>query len=285
LSAQNSASDDELDAAMRRLFGDERLAVQARSDAPQAIVAGARRIRRKRAVMTSVAGAAVASLLVVGGLTLGPFRAQQDVAALSSGTLETGAATSTAGGPLSSAPSTPGSTTPLAAPPLVTTSIVARGDAETPPRKPVSKSSVPPSTTMVVTTGPLLGPDGFGQLKLGMTEQDASVKDVTLVKTGTTDACAYYEISGAGVPLAITAAISNAHGLVMIMPPSAVHTPEGIGFGSTKDDVMKRYPATAVTKSGTFSPASQASTYQFGFDAKGQVEGVVLRSTNQDCAG
>lgn len=280
-----SASDDELDAELRRLFGDERLALQARADAPRAIVAGARRIRRKRAVTTAVAGAAVASLLVVGGLTLGPFRTQQDVAALSSGTLETGAATSSADGPLSSAPSPAVPTTPSTSPPLSSTSVGSRGDAETPPKKPTPKSPVPPSPPAMVTAGPLLGPDGFGQLKLGMTEQDASAKDVTLVKTSNNDACVYYEISGTGVPLATTAWISNAHGLVMIMPRGSVHTPEGIGFGSTRDDVMKRYPATVANNSGTFSPASQASTYHFGFDDKGLLDSVMLTSASQDCSG
>jgi hypothetical protein len=70
-----SALDDELDAELRRLFGDERLAVQPKSDAPQAIVAAAQRIRRRRAVLTAACGVTVAAVLVAGAVTFGPFRA------------------------------------------------------------------------------------------------------------------------------------------------------------------------------------------------------------------
>lgn len=283
-----SALDDELDAELRRLFGDERLAVPAKADAPQAVVAAARRIRRKRAVMTSVTGAAMAVLLVAGGLTLGPFRTQDDVAALSSKTLETGTASEALSGPSSSVAPSSLSTTVYAAPPpsppqAVTT---VRGNEETPPRKVVPNKPIPTSSaSKFVSAGPQLGPDGFGKLKLGMTEQAASSQGVTLLKTDSTDACAYYEITGAGVPSAVTAAISNSHGLVTIEPSSAAHTPEGIGTGSTKDEVLKKYPATVDNSSGTFSPAGKESTYQFDFDAGGQVQRVILDSVNQDCAG
>jgi hypothetical protein len=275
-----SALDDELDAELRRLFGDERLAVQAKAGAPQAIAAGARRIRRRRALLTSAAGVTMAAVVVVGGLALGPFHSRDDAAALSSKTLETASS-----GPSPSVPPSTPPTTAYPAPPLQTAHLPGRDD-ETPPRKtPSPKSSAMSVPTTLVPAGPELGPDSYGKLKLGMTEEAAAAQDLTLVKTDTTDTCVYYDITGVGIPSAVSAAMSHSLGLVMIVPGVVAHTPEGIGPGSTKDDVLKQYPATVDNGSGTFSPTGKGSTYQFDFDPKGQVQRVILNSANQDCAG
>jgi hypothetical protein len=279
-----SALDDELDAELRRLFGDERLAVQPKSDAPQAIVAGARRIRRRRAVLTAAGGVTVAAVLVASALTFGPFRAQNGVAALSSNTLQTGAASQTTSGPSTSAPS--GAPTSTVVPPPIPTGDLTGVGAETPPTKPSkSLTSTPRPRTEFVSAGPELRADGFGKLKLGMTEVEASALGITLKKTNTSGQCVFYGISGNGVPASGSVAISGTYGLVIVEPGTPAHTPEGVGKGSSKEDVLQKYPEAVSNGSGTSASAGPESTYRFDVDTANVVQAVKLYSVKQDCAG
>lgn len=280
-----SALDDELDAELRRLFGDERLAVQPKSDAPQAIVAAAQRIRRRRAVLTAAGGVTVAAVLVASALTFGPFRAQNGVAALSSNTLQTGAANQTTSGPSTSAPSTAPTSTAVVPPPIPTGNLTGVG-AETPPTKPSkSLTSTPRPSTEFVSAGPELRADGFGMLKLGMTEVEASALGITLKKTNTSGQCVFYGISGNGVPASGSVAISGTYGLVIVEPGTPAHTPEGVGKGSSKEDVLQKYPEAVSNGSGTSASAGPGSTYRFDVDAANVVQAVKLYSVKQDCAG
>jgi hypothetical protein len=277
-----SATDDELDAALRRLFGDERLAVQPKAGAPEAIVAGARRIKRRRVAVLSSSVAMVAVALVAGSLTFGSFRTQDNLAALSTGAMKTSQAQQTAA-------ATAPPDAPIATPPSsdVTSSAAPRGlppdDTRVTTTKPPAKTtSNPPKTEpKFVSTGPLLAADGFGMLKLGAPVEGSLASDVTLEPVPTSTACAGYNFSGNGVPATGFAAASNNY-VAIIVPSGAVHTAEGIGTGSTKGDVKQTYVGAVENESGFFAPAGPASVYRFTLDGD-VVQSIQLEKMNNDC--
>ncbi|MDT7724419.1 MAG: hypothetical protein QOI21_995 [Actinomycetota bacterium] len=278
-----SASDDELDAELRRLFGDERLALQPKADAPEAIVAGARRIKRRRVAMLSTSGAVVAVALVAGSLTFGPFRPQDNLVALSTGAMKTSEAQQTAAGTalpdtLSTTPPSsevkPSASAPRGLPPDDT-----RATTTQPPAK--TTSNPPKTEPKFVSTGPLLAADGFGMLKLGAPVEGSLASDVTMEPVPTSTACAGYNFSGDGVPATGFAAASNNY-VAMIVPSGEVHTAEGIGTGSTKADVKQTYVGAVENASGFTAPAGPSSIYRFTLDGD-VVQSIQLEKMNIDC--
>ncbi|MDQ7803958.1 hypothetical protein Q5425_09445 [Amycolatopsis sp. A133] len=271
-------SEDELEQRLRALFADERLDLPPPPEAGTVIVAGAQRRRRRRHVVQAVAGVAAAVVAVAGGLTMIRLHT------------EDGTAVMTADGTVSSVkppenltpgrqpePSTPGPTSTqsiqASAPPGASTSPS--------PRPPSSPS---PSTLAGVTSGPLLAADGFGKLKLGMSEADVLAQTVTLSDAQAGASCTVYKAQGSGVPAAASVVISKAGGLVVVTPDVAAHTAEGIGAGSTKDQILAAYPAAKEETGGVVAPASAAADYHFRLGDAGVVQ-TSLMSVTQDCAG
>ncbi|MET1076288.1 MAG: hypothetical protein ABWY11_26835, partial [Umezawaea sp.] len=60
----------DLDDELRRLFRDERLDIQVKPGADQAVVTGARKVRRKRMMLASAGGTFAVAALVAGGIAL-----------------------------------------------------------------------------------------------------------------------------------------------------------------------------------------------------------------------
>lgn len=69
----------DLDDELRRLFHDDRLDIQVKSGAEQAVVTGARRVRRRRVALTSVAGAFAVAAVVAGGILLSGITAPRSL--------------------------------------------------------------------------------------------------------------------------------------------------------------------------------------------------------------
>ncbi|MGW3960285.1 hypothetical protein ACWED2_10725 [Amycolatopsis sp. NPDC005003] len=272
-------SEDELEQRLRALFADERLDLPPPPDAGTVIVTGARRRRRRRHAVQAVAGVAAAAVAVAGGLTVFRVHTEDGTAAMSAP--GTGASTKppenlTQGRPPE--PSTPGPTgtqsIQASAPPGSSTS--------TPPRRPSATPA--PSTLADVTSGPLLAADGFGKLKLGMSEADVAAQKVTLSDPRAGAGCTVYKAQGAGVPVSASVVISKAAGLVVVTPDVAAHTAEGIGAGSTKDQILAAYPAAKAEAGGVVAPAGTAAEYRFRLGETGVVQ-TSLTSAAQDCAG
>ncbi|MEV7093094.1 hypothetical protein AB0M80_09610 [Amycolatopsis sp. NPDC051045] len=272
-------SEDELEQRLRALFADERLDLPPPPpDAGTVIVAGARRRRRRRHTVQAVAGVAAAVVTVAGGLTMIRLHTEDGTAVMSAD--GTGVSVKppenlTQGRPPE--PSTPG--------PTSTQSIQATAPPGASTRTPPRPSSTPsPSTLADVTSGPLLAADGFGKLKLGMSEADVAAQAVTLSDAQAGASCTVYKAQGNGVPAAASVVISKAAGLVVVTPDVAVHTAEGIGAGSTKDQVLAAYPAAKEESGDVVAPAGTTAEYRFRLGETGVVQ-TSLTSATQDCAG
>ncbi|MEV4149693.1 hypothetical protein AB0J40_38965 [Amycolatopsis sp. NPDC049691] len=271
-------SEDELEQRLRALFADERLDLPPPPDARTAIVAGARRRRRRRQGVLAAAGVAAAVVAVSGGLTMVRLHAEDGTAVMS------------ADGPSLSVkppenltagrqpdPSVPG--------PTSTQDI----HVSAPPASPTSKASRPPSAhpsskLPPVLSGPLLDPDGFGTLKLGMSETQIAAQGITLSDAQAGGSCTVYTAQGGGVPAAATVVVSKALGLTVVTPTQAAHTAEGIGAGSTKEQVLAAYPGAKEESGGVVVPVTTGADYHFRLGDAGVVQ-TSLASVNQDCAG
>ncbi len=206
-----------IDDELRRLCTDERLDLAIRPGAEQRIVAGARRIRRRRYV-AATAGAVVAVVAIGSGIAL-------------AGT----------GGPESLPPAVsttdPVPTTSAAPAPVTTTTV----------RPPAAKQEAPPSIPdrTVEDTPPstpdqhfaVIGPNSFGALTLGMPEDAALATGLVGGLVAEDGSCSRYEGTFGGSVL-----VSRLHGLVGVRVTSPVASPEGIHLGSTVADVRAAYP-------------------------------------------
>ncbi|GAA4543094.1 hypothetical protein [Amycolatopsis samaneae] len=275
-------SEDELEQRLRTLFADDRLGVMPGASAEETIVAGARRRRRRRRVVMSASGVTMAALVAVGGFTAVKIHGSQSTAALSPGSPELSTQ--------APAPSTPGSPAPAtSSPPPTPAAPPDPGPTqheETPPRATGSRAATTtpskPQTTKV-TTGPLLTASGIGALKLGMTEAQVTAQGMKLGKKTTTDACSFANVQGGGLPTTVNVTISQANGVVAVTPTAAAHTPEGIGAGSSKEDVIKSYAGASEEPDGLVAPAGQVANYHFTLTPEGDVASVNLASVYQDC--
>lgn len=271
-------SEDELEQRLRALFADERLDLPPPPDAGTVIVDGARRRRRRRHTVQAVAGVAAAVVAVSGGLTMVRLHTEDGTAVMTADGTKSSVKPPenlTQGRPPE--PSTPG--------PTSTQSI----QVSVPPGAPTSPSPRPsatssPSALAAVTSGPLLAADGFGRLKLGMSEADVTAQTVTLSDAQAGASCTVYKAQGSGVPASASVVISKAAGLVVVTPDVAAHTAEGVGAGSTKDQILTVYPAAKVEPGGVAAPASAAADYHFRLGDTGVVQ-TSLMSVTQDCAG
>ncbi len=271
-------SEEKLEQQLRALFADERLDLPPPLDATKSIVEGAQRRRRRRRSMAATTSVVAAALVVSGGLAVFKIQSQESVAVMS-------------GGPPELSVRPPDNLTPGASQPPVGSAPANTGQLDSqPPTSGIKppKSTAHPSTAekSPVTTGPLLAADGFGTLKLGMTEAEVAAQGVTLTSKQSGATCNLYDVTGGGLPAAASVAISAANGLVIVTPAAAAHTPEGIGAGSTRDDIVAAYPgATDGAGSSVVAPARSISEYHFTLDAKGVVNQTALYSTSQDCVG
>lgn len=271
-------SEDELEQRLRALFADERLDLPPPPDAGTVIVAGARRRRLRRHVVQAVAGVAAAVVAVSGGLTMIRLHAEDGTAVMSADGTESSVKPPenlTAGRP-------PELSTPE---PAGTQSI----EVSAPPDSPSSNPARPPATHQPATlpagsSGPLLAADGFGKLKLGMSEAQVTAQAVALSAPEAGASCTVYQAQGSGLPASASVVISKVAGLVVVTPDVVAHTAEGIGAGATKDQVLAAYPAAKAEAGGVFAPASAAAEYHFKLGETGVVQ-TSLVSVDQDCAG
>lgn len=234
-----------------RLLHDDRLDVPARPGATEAVVAGARRVRRRR---TAVVGGVTAVALVASGW---------GVSAL--------------GGSLSlptvdpALPSTTATTTATTATPAGGTTVTL------PPR------TVVETVVVTVTQGPARPDVGYGPVKLGMSEQELVATGlVTPVPGG--ECAAFTWRSDPGTVNAVL--VARGRGVVRIKLPAGRQTSAGIGNGATLVQVKAAYPAGELTQSGSYQvlmPGDAGWMYVFVVEAERVVE-IRMQRPTADCA-
>lgn len=265
---------EELDVELRRLFRDDRLDLAPKPDAGERIVAGARRIRRRRRALVS--GAATLSVLgiVAGGLVLGQLGSPEgNHQAYIAAPPDTGRAATSEPAPPTvprsargegrvGVPAAPGADAPSG--PIATESMVPE---RTPTRKPAA--SAYGTTTMA---GPVLGHDGYKWLTLGMGFENAAATGMLVADAQPPPpdgACMRYALAE-GADAIEDVVISAEHGVVAFNAAKA-HTAEGVGVGSSVERLRAAYENLDVADDG-YSVAVEGGRYRFAIS-----EGTVMR--------
>jgi hypothetical protein len=271
----------DLDDELRQLFTSDRLDVAIRPDATEIIVAGASRLRRRR-IATATAGGALA---VVAAVVAGLLLTNEDRNTMPPATI-----TPTTERPTSSAVSSEVITSTSR-----TSSSTTQPETQNkPPSQSRSQSTSPPtgSSDEPVTDPadpdyPVVGPTGYGGIRLGMTLEEAQATG--LLGSPNYDAeggCPSYDLLVDGSPYA-SVSISDT---VQAIYTSATQTPEGIGEGATFEQLKAVYPElegqTVVSDRHVLvaAPGNPNGQYRFWFN-EGVVTAVSLQFVNQECWG
>jgi hypothetical protein len=258
----------DLEDELTRLFQDGRLDVRPAADAEEKVVAGAKRVRRRRTVLVSAAGVLGAAVLATSAVVLIARPPQQiPVADQPSLTITSSPDTvSPAPGSLSAAPnseSTPSARVKATEPPSV---------SERPSGKPPSLVATRPAQQP--TAALRIGPDSFGKINLGMAEGELTATRSVAPAGQLSGNCTRFTLTSGGYVLVLPG-----QGVVEIAPVSAV-TPEGITVGSTMDEVVAQYPniANGTTRAGTGN-----NVYRLTF-ADNKVTAVHLAISGYSCS-
>ncbi|MEU8213315.1 hypothetical protein AB0B85_29410 [Micromonospora sp. NPDC049044] len=206
---------------------------------------------------TSVAGTLACLLLVAGCAT----PAHQDGNAAPAGSPDPTTSAATTATPASTAPSA--SATPSAS----------------------SSASARPSSP---TDQLVLGPDGIGSLKLGMTRQQATATEM-LRPFATTGRCGTATLRAAPFEEgAVT--LSPTLGIAAISAWSGIKTPEGLRIGMSSAEMLRIYPAyrpaenadAANARGYATTPGNNKASYRIA-TRNGKVTALALQLKNQDC--
>jgi hypothetical protein len=121
---------------------------------------------------------------------------------------------------------------------------------------------------------PVLGPSGYGSLRLGMSFDDAKATGLLSGAGTAPESCGRYSLrEGAAAVAAVT--ISAADGIVSFQATGA-HTPEQIQVGSTADQVAAAYP-DLTRKTGAYTvPTGTGGRYVFTVDDQNKVDRLLL---------
>lgn len=262
---------DRVDSELRRLFADSRLDVAPRPGAGDTVVAGARRIRRRRAAYTGAGAVATIVALVLGAVLVPPvLRGGGQHAATPAGGRADHAsrAVSTA----ISARQLPTSLPIRQTPPTTGSAVRA------PPASPLVSTLAPPSPAT-------LTPLGFGKLGLGMAYRQAMATGMLVAPADEVrkrGSCGRYQfaVRGGGIKSVVLSA-DPAVGIVRIHAGTA-RTPSGVGVGTPVRKLRAAYPR--ITRDSATYSVSTGSRSRYVFHvANGVVTEFQLVSTNAPC--
>lgn len=256
----------DLDAELRRLFADDRLTLPVGRDTEARVIAGVqRRKRRRRALATTGGVLAMATVVLAGAVLSGLVHPTRHI--------------STAAGP-----------------PVLSTTVPATTTVPT-------ASSVAP-TVEEQDSLDVLGPAGVGKLSLGMSWQAAMASGLLRQSGPVTSAgCLRYTViveqysdsptAAASVtppwPEKTQIVVNVRDDIVQLITSPLLHTPEGIGVGSSREDLKDAYPdLTLPTRGGTtLAPVdgNPMAVYVFDLSGSGTVMSLSLRMAKSDCLG
>ncbi len=139
--------------------------------------------------------------------------------------------------------------------------------------------------------GPAFGPRGYGALKLGMTDKQASATGlITAWRTDGAPACSWANFKGVPGPYGHVT-WSPRMGVVAIAAYGDMRTPEGIRIGSSRPAMRDAYPDwELIYEPGQGEdgrgiagvPGNDAADYRI-VTADGKVSELTIQVKNQDC--
>jgi hypothetical protein len=253
---------DDLEDSLKRLFQDSRLDMRVATDAEEAVVRGARRVRRRRVAMISTAG--VMSLAVLAGGTFLLARPAPQ---------PTEVATQPTDLPITTTePTPPTEQSPQEAQPSPPTTTTTSTTNQTPPSSRPGQTPGPPTAVVAI------GPTGYGTFRLGMSEAQltASRKEIQAEPVSDAASCARYRTQGTTDTSTLT--VSRRHGLVAITVTTNAQTPQGITIGSTDAQVNSTYRSTLTVT----VPDNPNANFQFRY-TDGKVSEITLAAKQSDC--
>ncbi|SFA83625.1 hypothetical protein SAMN05216266_101737 [Amycolatopsis marina] len=270
-------AEDPLGEELRTLFADDRLDLHPVPQARASIVSGARRIRRRRTALSG-GGAAVVVALVASTVLFNNRTPGEDAPPAGSDTalaIESAAPTPT------SARIESGSAE-LPPPPDVADE--PRADSSGKPQGSVASSApASPESTFQAVSGPVLGPDGYGGLRLGMSFSDAAATGELAVDASTAppaEGCGSYQLTEGDS--AVREVVVSAEQGIVTFSASAAQTPEGIGAGSRLEQLRQAYPKAARGSVTYSAPTGSGGSYVF-YVAGEQVDSMQLIAEAVPC--
>lgn len=277
----NNESGDELDDKLRRIFSGENLTIPVADNATRSIVVGARKLRRRRIVAATTGAAVVIGGAALAGVAFAGIGRQHAVSVASPPLVTSTSATGYAE-PTATSNSLPDidipSPTISATPPTVSSTA----------QRPRVSTSVPTTNSSTAPAEPIvLGPDGFRQLKLGMTEQQAQATGMLEGNSISTDlVCTQYKFNDNNASQ-VTVYISRQGGVVAIGGNFGTRTAEGIGIGANTGQLKRAYPNLIQRGNGTYiAKVSGRKKFQYQFSISQQkVSAITISTTDQNCTG
>lgn len=143
------------------------------------------------------------------------------------------------------------------------------------------------STTAFAQSKPVIGPDSFGGVKLGMTLKQARATGKIVNKIpGSADSCSgwdlkKYRTGSDNVGLYISPKV----GVAAFFAPRAAKTPEGVAIGTAKSQLKRAYPHIKKDMHGfwvTTVPGNKKAYYSFTVEHNKVTQfGIALKT--QDC--
>jgi hypothetical protein len=270
-----------IDDELNRLFTDDRLDLPIRAGAEASVVAGARRLRRRRTAVTATVGAAtVVALFAVAASLPGLGGSAPDPAAGPEVAAET---------TLSTVPSPPSISTGAGTGTVPTSEPAApngeprsgRGTTRrNPPASGGSSSPTPKAPPALI-----IGPVGYLGLRLGMNAETAEATGLLVAEQPPAQGCQGYDYRTQPTgPDQHAVLISASYGIASITGRPDAVTPDGITAGATGADVKRVYPAAVQASGQWYVSAAANPPSQYVFIMKNQaVAEIHLELKTHDC--